>query len=90
MSGKERLPEERWRRAGMSGSLNGRRSEEMAQSITFHEVESTFRVPEEVIAIQVPQNEEMSGGGRNGGRKGVGSAIRCRRANRESINIPLI
>ena len=32
MSGEERLPEERWRRVGMSGSLRGRRSEEMTQS----------------------------------------------------------
>ena len=34
MSGEERLPEERWRRVGMSGSLRGRRSEEMTQSNT--------------------------------------------------------
>ena len=31
MSGEERLPEERWRRVGMSGSLRVRRSEEMTQ-----------------------------------------------------------
>ena len=35
MSGEERLPEERWRRVGVSGSLRGRRSEEMIQSNTF-------------------------------------------------------
>ena len=34
MSGEERLPEERCRRVGMSGSLKGRRSEEMTQSNT--------------------------------------------------------
>ena len=34
MSGEERLPEEQWRRVGMSGSLRGRRSEEMIQSNT--------------------------------------------------------
>ena len=34
MSGEERLPEERWRRVGISGSLRGRRSEEMIQSNT--------------------------------------------------------
>ena len=34
MSGEERLPEERWRRVGVSGSLRGRRSEEMTQSNT--------------------------------------------------------
>ena len=33
------------------------------------------------MAIEVPQNEEISGGGKNGGRKGVGSAIRWRGAN---------
>ena len=38
------------------------------------------------MAIEVPQNEEISGGGKNGGRKGVGSAMRQRRANMESIN----
>ena len=39
------------------------------------------------MAIELPQNEEISGGGKDGGRKGVGSAIRRRRANRGSINI---
>ena len=34
MSGKEQLPEDRWRRAGMSRSLKGRRSEEMTQTNT--------------------------------------------------------
>ena len=34
------------------------------------------------MTVKVPQNEEISGGGKNGGRKGVGSAIRRRRANR--------
>ena len=34
MSGEERLPEERWRRVGVSGSLRGRKSEEMTQSNT--------------------------------------------------------
>ena len=33
-------------------------------------------------AIEVPQNEEISGGGKNGGRKGVGSAFRRGRANK--------
>ena len=32
MSGEERLPEERWRRVGVSELLRGRRSEEMTQS----------------------------------------------------------
>ena len=34
MSGEERLPEERWRRVGVSGSLSRRRSGEMTQSNT--------------------------------------------------------
>ena len=37
------------------------------------------------MAIEFPQNEKIFGG-KNGGRKGVGSAIRRRRANRGSIN----
>ena len=39
------------------------------------------------MAIEVPQNEEISGGGDNEGRKGVGSIIRRRRANRGSVHI---
>ena len=39
------------------------------------------------MAIEIPQNEEISGGGKNGYKKGVGSAIRQRRANRGSIYI---
>ena len=38
-----------------------------------------------VMAIEVPQKEEISGGGKNGGRKEVCSAIRRSRANRGSI-----
>ena len=33
------------------------------------------------MAIEIPQNEEISGGGKNEGRKGVGSAIRQGGAN---------
>ena len=32
MSGEERLPEEQWRRVGMSGSLRSRRSEGMTSN----------------------------------------------------------
>ena len=39
------------------------------------------------MTIEVPHDEEISGGGKNGGRKGVVSAIRRRRANRGSIKI---
>ena len=34
------------------------------------------------MAIEVPQNEKIPGGGKNGGRKGVGSTIRRRGATR--------
>ena len=39
------------------------------------------------MAIEVPQNKEVSKGGKNEGRKGVGSVIRWGRANWESIHI---
>ena len=39
------------------------------------------------MAIEVPQNEEIFGRGKNGRRKGVGSAIHQRRAKMEKINI---
>ena len=39
-------------------------------------VRSTSRVAEGVMAIEVLHNEEISGGGKDGGRKGIGSAIR--------------
>ena len=39
------------------------------------------------MAVEVPENEEISGGRKNGGRGGVGSAIRRRRTNEGSINI---
>ena len=47
----------------------------------------TSGVPERVMAIEVPQNEEISGGGKNGGRKEVGSAIRWGGANRGGVHI---
>ena len=39
------------------------------------------------MAIEVPQNEEITGGGKNGGIKGVGSAIRLGGANSGGIHI---
>ena len=39
------------------------------------------------MAIEVPQNEEISGGGKNGGGKGVGSAIRYKEANRGAYTL---
>ena len=84
MSGEERLPEERWRRVSMSGSLRGRRSEEITQSNTSSPrgSEVPLESQKEVMAVEVPQNEEISGGGKNGGRKEVGSVFQWRGANR--------
>ena len=39
------------------------------------------------MAIEVPQNEEISGGGKNGGREGIGSAICWGEANREAYTL---
>ena len=39
------------------------------------------------MAIEVPQNEEISGRGKNGGRKGIGSAIRWGGVNRRGVHI---
>ena len=39
------------------------------------------------MAIEVPQNKEISGGKNNGGRKGIGSAVHRRGANRGGIPI---
>ena len=39
------------------------------------------------MAIEVPQNEEIFGEGKNGGRRGAGSVIRRRRANKGNIDI---
>ena len=39
------------------------------------------------MAIEVPKNEEISGGRENGGRKGVGSAIRWGGANRGAYTL---
>ena len=50
-------------------------------------VGSTSLVPEGVMAIEVPQNEEISGGGKDGGRKGVDSAIHWGRANNGGVHI---
>ena len=73
----------------MSGSLRGRWSEEMIQLNTSspRKLEVPFESQKGVMVIKVPQNKEVSGGGEEEGRKGVGSAIRPRRANRGRINI---
>ena len=39
------------------------------------------------MAIEVPQNEENSGGGKNGGKEGIGSAIRWGGANRGAYTL---
>ena len=39
------------------------------------------------MKIEVPMNEEISGGGKNGGRKGIGSSIRWGGANRGAYTL---
>ena len=39
------------------------------------------------MAIEVPQNEGISGRGKKGGRKGIDSAIRRRGANRGAYTL---
>ena len=39
------------------------------------------------MACEVPQNEEISGGGMNGGREGIGCAIRWGGANRGAYTL---
>ena len=39
------------------------------------------------MAIEVSQNKEICGGGKNGERKEIGFAILRRKANKGSINI---
>ena len=72
----------------MSGSLRGRKSEEMTQLNTSSPQgsEVPFESQRRVMAIKVPQNEEIFGG-KNGGRKEIGLAIHQRRTNRGSIHI---
>ena len=41
---------------------------------------STFCVPKKMIAVEISQSDEISGGGKSGGRKGVVSAVRRRKA----------
>ena len=38
-------------------------------------------------AVEIPQNEKISGEEKSGGGKGVGSAIHRKRANRVSVHI---
>ena len=59
----------------------------MAQSNTSTQESQKYLLsPRGAMTIEVPQNEEITDG-KNGGRKGVSSAICQRRANRGSINI---
>ena len=50
-------------------------------------VKSIFSVQEGVVAVEVHQNKEISEGGKNEGKKRVGSAIHQRRTNRGNVNI---
>ena len=70
MSEEEQLSEKRWRKAGMSGSLRGRKSEEMTQSNTFSPPGRNHLLsPRWVMAIEVRRNKKIFGGGKNGGKK---------------------
>ena len=40
-----------------------------------------------MMAIEIPQNEEIAGGEKNGERKGVGFAIRWQGANRGAYTL---
>ena len=73
----------------MSWSLRGEevRGDYPVEYFLFTEVGSTSRVPEGVMAVEVPQNEEICGEGKNVGREGVGSAICRRRADKGSVHI---
>ena len=39
------------------------------------------------MAVEIPQNEEICGGGKNRGKKGVGFVIRRGEANRGGVHI---
>ena len=74
---------ERWRRMGVSRSLSGRRSEEKTQSNTSSRGGQKYLLSTRgMMAIEVPQNEEISGG-----RQGIGSAICWGGANSGGIHI---
>ena len=64
--------------------IEGEEDMNINQSNTSHGGRKYLLSPRGVMAIEVPQNEKISLGGKNGGRKGVGSAIQWRRANREA------
>ena len=57
MSGEERLPKERCRRVGVSGSLRGRRSEEMTQLNTAYTLEES---KEGVTVLRVEMHQGSS------------------------------
>ena len=71
----------------MSGSLRRSRSEEINPNTLFpRRSDIPFESQWGVMAIEVPENEEISGGRKNREEK-VGSVIRRRRANIESIYV---
>ena len=51
------------------------RKEVTQSNTTPHGGQKYVLIPRGMMAIKVPQIEEIFGGGKNGGRKGVGSAI---------------
>ena len=52
------------------------RRDDLVEYFLSARVRSISGVSEEVMAIEFPKNEEISGGGTNGGREEIGSAIR--------------
>ena len=69
--------------------IEEKRSEEMTQSNTssLRGSKVLFESQRGVRSVEVPRNEKISKGATYGGKKGVGSAIRRRRANSESVHI---
>ena len=60
MSGEKRLREKRFRRVVIKGKKV--RGDDPVNTSSLHGSEVTSQVPEGVMAIEVPQNEEISGG----------------------------
>ena len=80
--------EERCRRVGVSWSLRGGvQRGSPTRILPPHGGRKYLFSHTGVMAIEVPQNEEISGGGKNGGRKAVGSAISRRGANRGAYTL---
>ena len=59
----------------------GRKSEEIIQlNVSFPRIQKYLLSPRRVMVLKIPQNKEITGEGKNGGRKRVGSAAHRRKA----------